>query len=192
MIPFNEFDWKVSHENFMKNKGVRQKNISFKIQQSTGRKCVVKRTSDCLSNSYVEKSFNKEISLLVSQHQAIVPFIGFYVKNNYGHIVLEEMENGSLDSLLIKHRKGFRDPLLDDTHKLIIAYGISNAMKYLHEQQIVFRNLHPSHVLLDSKLHPYLTSFGRSLRADIPVPTSFEERMHFPAYENRRFWSCSN
>lgn len=102
----------------------------------------------------------------MNKHPAIVPFIGFYEENLFGYIVEEEISNGSIDSVLSKIREGSKNPLFDDTHKLIISYGISCAMEYLHHKSIIHRNIGRMNILLDSELHPYLSSFFLSTIVD--------------------------
>lgn len=175
MIPFNEFDWKLKQDDFeIKRKGFLD-NFYRAIQKSTGRNCIIQRTHCELYDGIEKILFDNDRSILSSQHQAIVPFIGFFEKKKDQYIVMEEMENGDLRSFLEKCRKGFIEPLWDNTHKLIISYGISSALKHLHERQIVCSDLQASHILLDSEFHPYLYNFGYSQKTDQPVSEKIME-----------------
>ena len=69
------------------------------------------------------------------------------------------MENGSLVNYLIKEHKK-----MDVTEKLIVAYGISCGMEYLHSLEIIHRDLKGDNVLLDNQLRPYITDFGTSVK----------------------------
>ncbi|KAK8839146.1 hypothetical protein M9Y10_027938 [Tritrichomonas musculus] len=172
MIPFNESDWIVDSKDFKRNNNKPKiqtgfNTISFVTQKSTGRKCALYKTNEPLSNSDSKRSYDRARSILATvDHRAIVPFVGFYELNNFGNIITEEIEKGSLQSLLETLRKGNKDPLWDDTHKLIISYGIANAMKYLHERKIIHRDIKPDNILLNSELHPYLCDFSRVKETD--------------------------
>lgn len=80
MIPFNEFDWKLKQDDFeIKRKGFLD-NFYRAIQKSTGRNCIIQRTHCELYDGIEKILFDNDRSILSSQHQAIVPFIGFFEK----------------------------------------------------------------------------------------------------------------
>lgn len=129
------------------------------------RRVVCKTTNENLSKS--EKVFRQEVAILATcKHPAIVEFIGWCINKKKGNIYLIALEKGSLEDLISKSMKGNPDPLWDDTHKLIISYGIARAMKYLHSINILHRDLKSENILLDDKLYPYVTDFGTSKNAD--------------------------
>ena len=49
---------------------------------------------------------------------------------------------------------------LSDTQKLIIIYGISSGMLYLHSHNIIHRDLILRHIFLDDLLYPKITGFN--------------------------------
>lgn len=169
---FDKSKWKQDPSNFEKDKKRKPIQaglvaVSFFTEKSTNCKCVIKKTSQSLNEEDARKRFDACIYMLATnEHPAIVPFVGFYEEKNRGYIIEKEIEKGSLSSLIEKVRKGERDPLFDETHKLIISYGISCAMEFLHKKSILHRDLKSGHVLLDSDLHPYLTGFLSSIQID--------------------------
>ena len=175
-MAFNIEDFRVDPSDFQKDDSRSSiksgyGSVTFQIQKSTKTKCAVKRTNESLLDVAMKRSFTREIETLARcQHPAIVPFVGFSEKNNYGFIYLVEMSNGSLASFLEKSRKGKRDPRFDDTIKLIISYGVAVSMAYLHSQNRVHRDLKPGNVLLDEHLHPFLTDFGTAKQIDSSIP----------------------
>ena len=141
---------------------------TFVIQKSTGQKCACKSTLQKIAK--IERFFYNEIDALARiNHPAIVPFIGYAIDNKRGYIYLKYMEKGSLVDLIRQNRANSIDPLWDDTHKLIISYGVAQAMKYLHSNNILHRDLKPQSILLDTELHPYISSFSTSKGVDDPI-----------------------
>ena len=142
--------------------------INFCVQKSTGIKCVKKKTIKRLKEEDVRRNFNREVDILGNyKHPALVPFIGYYEYKKSGFILLKTIEKGSLDVNINKNNKnGKKDPLWDDTHKLIIAYGVACAMEFLHSNSIIHRDLKPGNILLDSELRPYVSDFGTSKQVD--------------------------
>lgn len=77
-------------------------------------------------------------------------------------IITEYIKNGSLEGLLEKERSNVTIPFLNDTMRLIIIYGIASAMSYLHSEDIIYRDLKPSNILLDENYFPKLSDFSKS------------------------------
>ena len=160
--------------------------VTFMNQISTGRRIVQKQSRNKLLRynsqkcQLTERDFLKEVDILsLFKHPAIVNFIGFSIVDKKGSIYLEYIENGSLDNYIEKNNEDkhniMNDPLWDDTHKLIISYGIARAMEYLHSQQITHRGLKAENVLLDSELRPFITDFGtKNLLYDSMIPKKID------------------
>ena len=182
MSDFDKSKWTLDPSDFTINK--KRKEIkagymssTFYTQKSTGLKCIIKKTNTKLSSDdddFTQRSFNAAISLFCTfKHPAIVPFVGFYEQKGFGYIVEEEIEKGSLFTILETIRKDNNvDPLWDETHKLIILYGISCCMEFLHNKSIIHRDLKPGCILLDSELHPYITGFTCSKKINPTETTS--------------------
>ena len=165
--------WELDPSDFKKNPN--KDNIKsgymtseYYTQKSTSRRCIIKKTNRSLRNEETNKFYHQTLSIFSTiRHPAIVPFVGFYTKKNVGFIVEEEVENGSLRDAVAKvSSKETADPLWDETHKLIIAYGLSCALEFLHDKRVVHRDVKPGCVLLDTELHPHLAGFTCAKRVD--------------------------
>lgn len=137
--------------------------VSFMTQISTGKEVVEKSTE--LKKK--ENLFIQEVeTLALSHHKAIIKFIGWSKDKKKGYIYLKAASKGSLDDVIKSSHDGKPVELWDNTHKLIIAYGIANAMRYLHSINILHRDLKCENILLNDKLFPFITDFGTSKVAD--------------------------
>ncbi|KAK8897116.1 hypothetical protein M9Y10_015050 [Tritrichomonas musculus] len=160
--------WKVNPSDFQNEKDDKKQIkggnglVTFVIRKSDGLKCVKKKTLKSLKDIETRRNFNREVTILGTfKHPALVPLIGYYEKKQSGFIFLKAIEKGSLDEN-IKVNGTMTNPLWDETHKLIIAYGIACAMEYLHSQRVIHRDLKPANVLLDNQLFPFVSDFGTS------------------------------
>lgn len=94
-------------------------------------------------------------------HPSIIKFNGInfqYVESTLKPILITEyFTNGSLKTLLNKENQNEK---WNQTTKSIFLLGISNAIKYLHENGIFHLDLKPENVLIDENFHPILCDFG--------------------------------
>lgn len=123
------------------------------------------------------QSFHREVEILQKfPHPAIVPFIGFHITPNFGYVYLKAMPLGSLSTVIQKQKSK-----LDITRKLIITYGISASMEYLHANSILHRDLKPGNVLLSHNFHPKVADFGtaKSLQIISTLNFTFQETTAF-------------
>lgn len=90
-------------------------------------------------------------------HPAILKFFGLnFVSFNSSHLILPKMiteyvPNGSLRKLIDE-----KSTKLDTTKKAIILILVASAMKYIHRKGIIYGQLNPKSILLDSNLNPKL------------------------------------
>lgn len=146
--------------------------IYFVTNNSTKEKCVLKQ----INLKRFLNIFRQEVETLSScNHPAIIKFIGFAEEDQRnGNIYLKEAVKGSLENIIIKENNVMENgkyknkfiPFCDNTQKLIIAYGVSCAMEYLHSKNVIHRDLKPGNILLDEFFFPYITDFGTSKIAD--------------------------
>ncbi|KAK8882221.1 hypothetical protein M9Y10_044862 [Tritrichomonas musculus] len=156
--------------------------INFVVQKGTQRECVEKKLPYKTKENKLY--FMREVEILAEvDHPAITPFVGYAIheKTKVGYIYLAAIEKGSLKDNIVKSAEGNPDPLWDNTHKLIIAYGVAVAMEYIHSMNILHRDLKPENILLDAELHPYLTDFGASREQDANLSISNTVQTTTPA-----------
>ncbi|XP_044298387.1 ephrin type-A receptor 6 isoform X2 [Varanus komodoensis] len=114
-----------------------------------------------LKGGYVERQrrdFLREASIMGQfDHPNIIRLEGVVTKSRPVMIVVEYMENGSLDSFLRKH----------DGHFTVIQLvgmlrGIASGMKYLSDMGYVHRDLAARNILVNSNLMCKVSDFGLS------------------------------
>lgn len=96
-------------------------------------------------------------------HPSIVGFYGMSF-NSFEHrdrleptILMEYMNNGSLDVILDKEKKSTAPYEWTNVKKYICLLGISHAMNYLHQKKIIHRDLKPGNVLMDDNFYPHVS-----------------------------------
>ena len=77
-------------------------------------------------------------------------------------ILMEYCKNGTLRNLMYKEKRSVADSEWTPTKKYICLLGIAHAMKYLHKNGVIHRDLKIDNVLLDDNLYPKLYDFGLS------------------------------
>ncbi|XP_076943372.1 putative cysteine-rich receptor-like protein kinase 33 [Bidens hawaiensis] len=105
--------------------------------------------------------FEDVLLLLVRlQHENLLKFLGYYIKEATPFFVFELAENGSLDRLIY-------DPngnVLGWNERYKIILGVARALLYLHYKNAPIRIVHgvvrPENILLDVNLEPKLSDFG--------------------------------
>lgn len=106
--------------------------------------------SDSLTN------LSQEVNILARlNHPSILKFIlynPFNFKKPKPIIIAEYAINGSLADLIENDRQSPNNQILTDTRKLILLYGISTAMAYLHSHNILHRDLKPENILISQFL----------------------------------------
>lgn len=137
-------------------------NIYLATEYSTHKKFVIRELKDFEGNNEASVSFFREIEALSkSNHPAVLHLYGFSLliskEKRYPAIVTEYLPGGTLLDI-IKGKK-----LVTMTEKLILLYGICEAMHYLHDTlKIVHRDLKPKNILLNSNNEPIISAFGLS------------------------------
>jgi len=109
-------------------------------------------------NDSSKVEFLQEITILKSvNHENVVRFYGACTKQKKYVIVTEYMPGGNLYDFLHKQKNN-----LDLTMVLRIAIGISKGMDYLHQNNIVHRDLKTANLLLGSDHVVKIADFGVS------------------------------
>ena len=104
----------------------------------------------------------KEIKLLENLHHPhVITYFNSFRENNNFYIIIEYINGGSLEDLLIdniKQKKMISEKLVWD----LLVQALSGLL-YLHEQRkIIHRDIKPDNLLLDSEGHLKISDFGVS------------------------------
>lgn len=108
------------------------------------------------------KHFFREVGTYIQtkSHPVICKFYGFSAQPK--EIVLEYLENGSLQDIFNKLLKGKTVDYWDGTMKSKTVFGIACALLHLQNQGVFHRYLTPSSILYDSNYEPRLVDFAYS------------------------------
>lgn len=126
-------------------------------QRSTGKVVAIKRLHSQQFNATAFENFRRELEIFAKlQHFAVLPFVGVCMKPPYC-IITEFMSGGCLFNRL--HSESEQ---LDATQLTIIALGVACGMEYIHEMDMVHRDLKSLNILLDADCRPMICDFGMS------------------------------
>ncbi|MBA0665079.1 hypothetical protein Goklo_004994 [Gossypium klotzschianum] len=104
-----------------------------------------------------EKEFKSEVHVLrTARHENLVMLVGSCSEGNHRLLVYEYVCNGSLDLHLSKHS---RRPL-SWQKRVKIALGTAKGLKYLHDNNIIHRDMRPNNILVTHEFEPLLGDFG--------------------------------
>ena len=134
------------------------------INKKTGEVFAAKISNNTLTDEMNDANLEmiREVEIMSKiNHPSILKFIFFSptnFKNKFKPVIITELiENGSLSKFINNPSNQ-----LTFTQKLIIIYGISNGMSYLHSHNIIHRDLKPDNILIDQFLFPKISDFGLS------------------------------
>ncbi|GMI70109.1 hypothetical protein HRI_000680100 [Hibiscus trionum] len=104
-----------------------------------------------------DKEFKSEVNVLrTARHENLVMLVGSCSEGNQRLLVYEFVCNGSLDLHLSKHS---RRPLSWEK-RVKIALGAARGLQYLHENNIIHRDMRPNNILVTHEFEPLLGDFG--------------------------------
>lgn len=107
-------------------------------------------------DSDLQKEFAQEVFILRKvRHKNVVQFIGACTKPPSLCIVTEYMSGGSVYDYLHKQRGTFKLPSL-----LRVAIDVSKGMNYLHQNNIIHRDLKAANLLMDENEVVKVADFG--------------------------------
>eukprot|EP00795_Rhopilema_esculentum_P011387 gene11387-21585_t len=89
-----------------------------------------------------------------ARHENIVQCFEIIKAQDRVYMVLEKIENGDLLRLVVKHN------FVEERRAKRITKGIVSALKYLHQNNMVHRDLKLENVLLDRNFNAKLSDFG--------------------------------
>ncbi|XP_044511950.1 serine/threonine-protein kinase STY46-like isoform X2 [Mangifera indica] len=107
-------------------------------------------------NENLQNEFAQEVYIMRKvRHKNVVQFIGACTRPPRLCIVTEFMSGGSMYDFLQKQKGGFELPSL-----LRIAIDVSTAMNYLHQNNIIHRDLKTANLLMDENGVVKVADFG--------------------------------
>ncbi|XP_031265450.1 serine/threonine-protein kinase STY46-like [Pistacia vera] len=107
-------------------------------------------------NENMQKEFAQEVYIMRKvRHKNVVQFIGACSRPPKLCIVTEFMSGGSMYDFLQKQKGGFKLPSL-----LRIAIDVSMGMNYLHQNNIIHRDLKAANLLMDENGVVKIADFG--------------------------------
>jgi len=152
--------WEIDHNDLELQKRIGSggfAEVFSGYRKSDGTIVAVKRLHKQEFDKNSLEMFKREVSVLASFHHfAILPFVGACTRPPYC-IVTQFMSGGSLFARL--HAKDSSDRLTS-TQLSIIALGIAYGMTFLHEREMIHRDLKSLNILLDSDDYPKICDFG--------------------------------
>jgi len=118
--------------------------------------------SSCYQSEKQRQSVEKEIKLLENLHRPnVITYLNSFRENGNFYIIIEYINGGSLEDLLIenieKQRRITEKKIWD-----LLVQSLSGLL-YLHEKRkIIHRDIKPDNLLLDSDGHLKISDFGVS------------------------------
>ncbi|CAK7336405.1 unnamed protein product [Dovyalis caffra] len=121
-----------------------------------------------------EKEFKSEVEVLSKvRHDNLVMLLGSCSEGKDRLLVYEYVCNGSLDQHLSKHA---RNPLAWEK-RMKIALGAARGLKYLHENNIIHRDMRPNNILITHDHEALLGDFGLARTQHEDSEQSLETRV---------------
>lgn len=141
-----------SEKNFLSEGGF---GCVYRGELKNGLKVAVKQHKDASFQG--EKEFKSEVHVLSkARHQNLVMLLGSCSKGSHRLLVYEYVCNGSLDQHLSRHK---RRPLSWEK-RIKIALGAAKGLKFLHENNILHRDMRPNNILVTHDHESLLGDFG--------------------------------
>ena len=127
------------------------------------RLCVVKEmlhtTADPQVRTMMESRFEREANILASlNHPGIVQVYDFFSEGDRSYLIIEYVDGKNLDAIL-----GDTEGFLSEAQVVNWAIQVCEVLSYLHShdpEPIVFRDIKPSNIMLDSYSRVRLIDFG--------------------------------
>uniref|UniRef100_A0A060T6Y2 mitogen-activated protein kinase kinase kinase n=1 Tax=Blastobotrys adeninivorans TaxID=409370 RepID=A0A060T6Y2_BLAAD len=116
---------------------------------------------------HMVEALQREMDILRSlQHENIVQYLGTNSEGNYLNIFLEYVPGGSVATLLSSYGE-FNESLIRNFVRQILR-----GLKYLHDQNIIHRDIKGANVLVDNKGCIKISDFGISKKIETRLLTS--------------------
>ncbi|XP_058080009.1 inactive protein kinase SELMODRAFT_444075-like isoform X2 [Magnolia sinica] len=143
---------KFSQENYLSEGGF---GSVYKGKLKNGIMIAVKQHKHASSQG--EKEFKSEVHVLSrARHKNVVMLLGLCSEGNHRLLVYEFVCNGSLD----RHLSKKSPKTLSWKDRMKIALGAARGLQYLHENNIIHRDMRPNNILVTHDYEPLLGDFG--------------------------------
>ncbi|RIB07537.1 kinase-like domain-containing protein [Gigaspora rosea] len=156
-VGFNKYDQYYAFDSFTLH-GCIDKGGSAEILQCSWKNHPSIIILKCFESSNKEYDFIREVKILskIGRHPNIIDFYGITKGDNEYHIILQYADNGNLRDYL---EKIFTK--LCWQNKLEIAKDIANGLSFIHDKDIIHRDLHSKNILIH-KGQAKIADFGCS------------------------------
>lgn len=132
-----------------------------------GIRCAIKKLNVERLKPQDQEYFLREIRILSNINNCFcLEFLGWTNTPPYS-IITRYVPNGDLYHNIHGPNKHDSVILKNPTKKTLIALGLANALKYLHKNNIIHRDVKSLNILLDENYYPVLCDFGLSKMINI-------------------------
>ncbi|CAI0374430.1 unnamed protein product [Linum tenue] len=131
----------------------------YKVPMDNGEIFAVKKVNFA-GHRGESRSMMREIKTIGKiRHRNLIKLEDFWFRKDYGLLLYNYMENGSLHDVL----HGNFEETIEWAVRFRIALGTAHALEYLHNDcnpPIVHCDIKPQNILLDSDMEPHISDFG--------------------------------
>ncbi|KAG1142581.1 hypothetical protein G6F37_004575 [Rhizopus arrhizus] len=167
-------------------------DVYLGLNPLSGELMAVKQVELPVENSATEErkrsmveALHREIELLKElEHENIVQYLGSKTDESYFSIFLEYVPGGSVAGLLASYG-AFQEPLVESFVRQILK-----GLNYLHNKDIVHRDIKGANVLVDNKGGVKITDFGisKKVEEDIILHRRSTSAAHRPSLQGSIYW----
>ncbi|KAG0765363.1 hypothetical protein G6F57_004227 [Rhizopus arrhizus] len=167
-------------------------DVYLGLNPLSGELMAVKQVELPVENSATEErkksmveALQREIDLLKElEHENIVQYLGSNIDDSYFSIFLEYVPGGSVSGLLASYGT-FQEPLVKSFVRQILK-----GLNYLHNKDIVHRDIKGANVLVDNKGGVKITDFGisKKVEEDIIIQSQSSSASHRPSLQGSIYW----
>ena len=118
-----------------------------------------------LPRSHPRQMMEREVKKLtmLNEHENIVEYLGYFVRNNCMGIILEFAEYGSIDTVLTKVKKSQKQGGTGVLPPCVVTQWLQqlcSAISFMHKNRQLHRDIKPANILLMTDLSIRLNDFG--------------------------------